>query len=128
MEIIFNNPRSNPPARIERWLLRLSQFDYVVEHTPGKFNIADFFSRHPVELAPLDNIADKYVNMIMNYAIPNAVTVDQIIDATLKDTELQLLSELIIFNDKIHPRLPYGLRDYKNVFNELTVTHEGIKF
>ena len=42
------------------------------------------------------------------------------------DTELQLLSELIIFNDKINPRLPYVLREYKNVFHELTVTHEGI--
>ena len=39
MEIIFNNPRSNPPARIKRWLLRLSLFDYVEEHTLGKFNI-----------------------------------------------------------------------------------------
>ena len=126
MEIIFNNPRSNPPARIERWLLRLSQFDYQVEHTPGKFNIADFFSRHPVEIAPIENIAVKFVNMIMNYAIPNAVTLDQISKATLGDTQLQLLAKFIIGNERTLPRLPHILREYKNIFNELAVTSEGI--
>ena len=68
----FRYTRSKPPARIDRWLLRLSQFDYQVEHTPENFNIADFFSRYPVEITPIENIADKYINMAMNYAIPNA--------------------------------------------------------
>ena len=126
IEIIFNNTKSNPPARIERWLLRLSPYDYTVEHTPGKFNIADFFSRNPIESAPLENIADKYINMIVNFAIPNAITTQQIVEATLTDSELQLLSKLIMSNDKRKPRIPYSLREYKNIFNELTLTDEGI--
>lgn len=32
LEIIFNNPRSKPPARIERWCLRLQPYDFKVEY------------------------------------------------------------------------------------------------
>ena len=36
IKLIMSNTRSRPPARIERLALRLSQFDYVIEHRPGK--------------------------------------------------------------------------------------------
>ena len=29
---IYNNPRSNPPARIEQWTLRLQQYDLIVKY------------------------------------------------------------------------------------------------
>ena len=41
--------KSTPPsARIERWLLYLQQFRYVVTHISGKENSADALSRLPV--------------------------------------------------------------------------------
>ena len=49
IQLILSNPNSKPPARILRWALRLMDFDFVVEHIPGKTNIADFLSRQPVD-------------------------------------------------------------------------------
>jgi len=46
---IFNKPRSNPTARIERWLLRLQQYDFEVVYQKGSTNPADYLSRHPNE-------------------------------------------------------------------------------
>ena len=36
LELIFNNPKSKPPARIERWALRLQAYDYKIIYRPGK--------------------------------------------------------------------------------------------
>lgn len=35
VKLIFNNSASKPPARIERWALRLTHFDFEVEHRPS---------------------------------------------------------------------------------------------
>ncbi len=35
LELILKNPLSKPPARIQRWLLRLSPYSYTVKHIPG---------------------------------------------------------------------------------------------
>ncbi|CAF1005479.1 unnamed protein product [Brachionus calyciflorus] len=43
---IFNNPLAKPPARIQRWELRIYPYNFKVIHTPGLGNIADFLSRH----------------------------------------------------------------------------------
>ena len=51
---LFNQPHSRPPMRIERWLLYLQQFDFELKYIPGKENPADYLSRHPVPLCPLD--------------------------------------------------------------------------
>jgi hypothetical protein len=46
--LIFSNPLHKPPARIQRWELRLSSFDFTIQHRPGIGNISDFLSRHPL--------------------------------------------------------------------------------
>ena len=47
IQLILSNTASKPPARIERMVLRLSQFDFEIEHPPGLSNIADYYSSHP---------------------------------------------------------------------------------
>ena len=44
---IFNDPTNRPTARIERWILRLLVYDYVVIYSPGQKNPAGYISRHP---------------------------------------------------------------------------------
>ena len=56
IQLIFGNASSRPPARIERWALRLSQFDYTIEHCPGISNPADYLSRHPDLTVSLDEL------------------------------------------------------------------------
>lgn len=41
LELIFNNPRASPPARLERWRLRLQQYTFTVQYKVGKSNPAD---------------------------------------------------------------------------------------
>ena len=53
LEIIWNNPRSKPPARIERWGLRLQSYSFRVIHKPGKDNPTGYMSRHPDQTTPL---------------------------------------------------------------------------
>ena len=50
---IFNNPKAKPPARLERWNLRLQPYNFTVRYEPGKTNPADYISRHPLQNQPL---------------------------------------------------------------------------
>ena len=43
VQLIFSNSAMKPPAGIERWALRLTQFDYEILHRPSEAN--DYFSR-----------------------------------------------------------------------------------
>ena len=38
------------PLRIERWSLRLQEFDFTISHIKGTVNPADFLSRHPFDI------------------------------------------------------------------------------
>lgn len=64
LEAIFK-PTSKPPARIERWVLRLQSYKFVVRYRKGADNIADPLSRlvlgTPVSF---DEESDVYINMI----------------------------------------------------------------
>ncbi len=44
VQLIFSNPKSKPPPRIERWNLRLQGYDFEVVHTEGSQNPSDFLS------------------------------------------------------------------------------------
>ena len=64
--LIYKNPLAKPPARIQRWSLRLSSYDFVVEHVPGLGNIADFLSRHPMAaLRDDEDDAEEYIHSII---------------------------------------------------------------
>ena len=97
IELILRNPKSKPPARIERWNLRVEDFDFDVVYTDGNTNPSDFLSRHPCP--ETDNkhetSAENYVNLITTHAVPKAMTVKEIQDATKNDETLQHLVEII---------------------------------
>lgn len=50
LEVTWNNPRSKPPARIERWGLRLQPYNFRVEYRKGADNPADYIFRHPIPM------------------------------------------------------------------------------
>lgn len=93
VELIFNNPKSNPPARIEHWNLRPQGYDFEVKHVNGNQNPSDYLSRH-TSLSYDDRqgtIAEKYVNLLM---VPKAMTLQEIQQATTADITLQCLIHL----------------------------------
>ena len=126
---IFNNPKTKPPARLERWNLRLQPYNFTVHYEPGKTNPADYISRHPLQDQPLRerNIAEEYVALLTTSAIAVAMT--------LADSTLQKLAKLIrsqqwhsVLNNYLPPSngaKSIDLQDLKafhKIRHELTVT------
>ena len=88
---IFKNPLARPSARIERWCLSLQSYEFDVVYRQGKYNPADYMSRHPVSrINPeVESDTKEYVQFVCNHATPNALTVNEISEATASDVTLQ---------------------------------------
>ena len=94
--------KSTPPsARIERWLLYLQQFRYVVTHIPGKENVADALSRLPVGPAEDHDASEtrEYACSVASEAIPAALTPQEVERASEKDPTLQLVRQAVTSGD-----------------------------
>ena len=94
-------PRSKPSARIERWVLRLQGYTFKVIYIPGKSNIADPLSRllpdssKKGEKLELVEAAETHVNFIAANAVPNALKIEDIREASRTDEELTQVRECI---------------------------------
>ena len=98
LESIFNNPRSRPPARIERWMMRLQPFNFKVIYRKGSLNEADYLSRHPavIEREQITSTsAEEYVNYVTNCSVPKSMTLDEIKKATHNDPVLQKVKKCL---------------------------------
>ena len=87
LEIIYNT-KSKMPARIERWGLRLQQYDFDIQHRPGVGNPADVLSRQPLHHCSennASNVADQYVNFLEQHSVPVAMNIKDIMVATKTD-------------------------------------------
>ena len=45
---LFNNPTAKLPPRIERIVMKMQNLDFTAIHIPGKSNMTDYLSRHPL--------------------------------------------------------------------------------
>lgn len=127
IQLIFNNPNSKPPARIQRWALRLMEFNYKIVHWPGKANIADFFSRQPI--GQIDcfsvqerNFSEVFVNMVVTSALPEALKLEEVIKESGEDTEMQSIAKFLKHDGK-QSEIP---EEFRNVKDELSCTTDGI--
>ena len=79
---LFNNPRSKPTARIERWSLRLQPYDVTVVYCTGHDNPADYLSRHTPEVTENslreERVMEGYINYIATTSTPKSMTVVEI--------------------------------------------------
>lgn len=92
LETIFG-PRSKPCARIERWVVRLQSYKATVVYRPGKSNIADPLSRlaitDSVAGKTFDQFAEHYVAWVTSNAIPVALKMTEIEQASEADKTIQ---------------------------------------
>lgn len=89
-------PTSKPCARIERWVLRLQQYEFTVVHKSGKENIADTFSRLSAtekNPATFDEESEHYVNLIVQETAIRAVSLEEIREAGNTDEEYRQLKK-----------------------------------
>ena len=123
------NGNKPAPARIERWRLRLQEYDFKVVYRPGKGNLADSLSRLPKEThstaksprSSMEACADRYVRYLAEHQTPRAMTVEEIIQASMKDKELTQVREHLKQHQTF--KLP---QPYKSLANELSVTDQDI--
>ncbi|RNA25891.1 Retrovirus-related Pol poly from transposon [Brachionus plicatilis] len=93
--------RSGSKIRILRWALRSEDFEYeVVVQKPGLSNEADFFSRQPtgkigVEHVQESNFSEAYVALVVQSAVPEAITLREILCETKRDTDVDILAEIV---------------------------------
>ena len=119
LEVIYGSFKSKPSARIERWVLRLQPYRFIVQYKPGVDNPADYLSRHPTteSISKQEKMTESYINLITNAAVPKTLTITELEDATNKDRALQGLRAAIRLNrwdsDAVRP--------FKSVRDELTI-------
>lgn len=92
--ITDHKPSSSPPPRIERWLLKLQNFNFSGTYKAGVGNPADYFSRHPVPTHESDDtdateLAEAHVHFIVNHDVSRAMTLQEIHTATRSDPCLE---------------------------------------
>ncbi|KAK3700539.1 hypothetical protein QZH41_000759 [Actinostola sp. cb2023] len=121
LEVIYS-PRAKPPARIERWVLRLQPYRFKICHMEGKTNPADVLSRLPIAHQPYieRNIAEEYIDYVAKNAIPKAMSAEQIGEATKLDNTLQQIQQSLLSN--VWPSIP-ELEPYLRIREELSVSN-----
>ena len=97
LEVIYS-PTSKPPARIERWGLRLQPYTFRLQYSPGATNPADMLSRLPLPntVHRGRNIAEEYVHYIARNAVPKAMSLTQLQQATSQDPVLQQVHQSVV--------------------------------
>ena len=67
--------------------------EFDIQHKPGKDNIADYLSRHPLktdETSRETYLAEQFIYFVGEQNIPRAIRIDQLMDETSKDKTLTL--------------------------------------
>lgn len=119
LEIIFKRkaPTSSlTSARIERWRLRIQEYDARVKYVPGKKMIADFLSRAgctDVE-THFDIDTEEAINFIVTKAC-EAITEEELRQCSLEDTQFHVIREALRY-DSWTP----AVRKFELIKNELT--------
>ena len=123
LETIFNNPTCNATARLERLQLRLQPYKVKVVYKPGADNPADYMSRHPdfkqSKTPGRLSRVDAYVNFVTTNAVPPAITLEEIKDATAADETLQTLAK-VITSQRLH-EAGKDVSQYQQIKQELSI-------
>ena len=126
LETIFT-AKHDPPARIQRWILKLQCYTFKVLYQPGSQNAADVLSRSPLCVdeseKDLTLKTEQYINYLAEADVPKAMTLTEIKTESAKD---KVITEVIdAIKQNRWPNKDY-LTPYYKVRNELTVHNDII--
>ena len=96
LERIFTSVHE-APARIQKWVSDLQQHEFVVKYLPGHLNAADILSRSP-GAESYDNdyeSTEQFVCYVAQNAVPKAMTIAEIQEASEKDKTICKIRECI---------------------------------
>ena len=111
---------SKPSARIERWVLRLQQFDFEIKYKKGTENPADALSRFSIksEIEKSRTVTDEYVNFIIETRF-QSIDINKIRHETLMDDTLNLVIKVL--KDNSWPKNSTSLHPFSKISQELCV-------
>jgi hypothetical protein len=75
--------------------MNLQQYQLKVRYEPGKYNPADYISRHPIPMSDSDDGTERYVSYITENAVPKAMSLSEVIHTTNEDRVLQCVISCI---------------------------------
>ncbi|PFX25910.1 Uncharacterized protein K02A2.6 [Stylophora pistillata] len=107
-------------------MVRMLDYEFKVEYRPGKTNISDYTSRHPLpretctrrELGTTKDVK-QYVNFVVASDIPRAISKEDLVKATENDEELKRLITCIRERKIDHRN--QDMKAYFNIYDELAV-------
>ena len=126
VEIIYKNPKSNPPARIRRFNLRLMDLEFDIQHKPGIDNLADYLSRHPIHVNETNRqtfLAEQYIYFVGEQNAPRAIRMEQLMEATMKDKTLMAVMKAIKSNSFGNDPI---LKSYRKFRDELSIYQDKL--
>ena len=126
LEVIFGNPISIPPARVQHWMLRLQEYSFTVRFKKGIHNPVDWMSKHPLEYNPgsNQNCANRSVNLLSFHIVLKTMTCQEIANHTEKDKTLGLVRDAIKTRDWRSPQT----EAFFKIKNELSTHKDGTIF
>ena len=122
-----NNVPLNGSARLQRWALRLSQFNYTFQYSRGCDNVnSDFLSRLPLDETN-DEIEPYELMFVVDSLNKTPINCKDIAYHTDKDSDLCLVRKYIKIGFPMHLK-DSVLRSYKNKSNELSIIDNCILY
>lgn len=124
---IFGENRGLPlmaAARMQRWALSLSGFNYSIEYIKGISNDADHLSRMPQNVKSQNNVENSYINFIEKEN-SSQLNFKNIAIETRRDPILSKLSHAIQ-NGTVEELTEPSFESFRNKASELTVEYDCI--
>ena len=127
---MIENPRKSAPARIERLRLKMQGYDAKIHVIRGKYNPADYISRHPLPYKNCSKEEKQNARDVENHVyyltklLPDAITTTRIRETMVEDPVLLKVRSLLT-NDRdpslFDKKLREFVKPYLNVWDELSV-------
>ena len=122
-------PKSNPPPRIQNWMLKLKAYDFEIQHVSGCNMASDCLSCTPMTNVSFQDNAEQFLNRITTDAQPKACSLAEIASATNTDEILPHIINFVSSNN--WPRDPryrqcYNNRENLSVYQDFLVKGQCI--
>ena len=126
---LYNKPKQEMPPRIKHHKTMTQGYGYTVVYEKGVNNPSDYMSRHPLEdKEPMDEAMTQWdidVDSLLRLMIPDAITTEQMQEATMTCPEMKELKSAIE-RGYIDKENKAPLKPYTKIFTELSIEEDLI--